>query len=348
MRLDLHRHLEGSHSAAALLRVAEQLGLEDPLFYDAAARRYVSEAQLRQALEVATPSDDPGAFVAAISLARKAYVSVRAVGLLARLAFDEAAAETDGFELRVSLFSMTRTLFQAQGRRLADVTPAAFAALAAEALDAVLAARDAAVSAHAKPMLVRLGWTRNVDSAHHYLALEAVVRAQAARLSGQDLLGIVPGADPEPYPADVMALIERLRPALPDLTLHAGEFAGAASVERALGFGARAIGHGVAAVESPAVLERLAREGVTLEVCPHSNALLIPRRLAALCAGHGGRHPLVSLQRAQVHAVVGSDDPSVMGTSYPAERERALRLGADEARLDADARRRWRELGQGS
>lgn len=68
-------------------------------------------------------------------------------------------------------------------------------------------------------MLVHLGWTRNVETARHYLALEGVVREQAARLSRQDLLGIVPGGEPEPYPEVVMALIERLRGALPDLTL---------------------------------------------------------------------------------------------------------------------------------
>ncbi len=346
VRLDLHRHLEGSHSAKALLRVARELGLTDPLFYDAQERRYRAEAEVARAMTVAGPSDDPAGFVAAISLARKAYVSVRAVGLLARAAFDEAAAETDGFELRISLYSMARTVLSAQGRRLSDVPEADFAALAAQALDAVLAARDAAATASGKPMLVRLGWTRNVDSRGHFLSLEPVVREQAARLSGQDLLGIVPGASPEPYPEDIMALIERLRGVLPDLTLHAGEFEGAASVERALSFGVQAIGHGVASVESRPVLDALAQRGVTLEVCPHSNALLIPSRLSALREAHHGQHPLVALQRHHVHAVLGSDDPSVMGTSFPDEWARAQAEGADLDRLQADARRRWRQLGQ--
>jgi adenosine deaminase len=83
---------------------------------------------------------------------------------------------------------------------------------------------------------------------------------------------------------------------------------------------------------------------VTLEVCPHSNHLLIPTALAALRARHGGQHPLRVLQQAGVHAVVGSDDPTPMGTSFRDEWARAVALGADEARLAADAARRWAQL----
>src|SRR6516165_2067057 len=53
---------------------------------------------------------------------------------------------------------------------------------------------------------------------------------------------------------------------------HGGELAGPASVEACLDeLHADRIGHGVRAVENPAVVKRLAAEGITCEVCPSSN-----------------------------------------------------------------------------
>ena len=54
--------------------------------------------------------------------------------------------------------------------------------------------------------------------------------------------------------------------------------------------------------------------------------------------------PLPALQRAGVHCVLGSDDPTPMGTSFRRELEVARTLGVDLARLEADARRRWTEM----
>ncbi|MEZ5266849.1 MAG: adenosine deaminase family protein [Acidimicrobiales bacterium] len=56
---------------------------------------------------------------------------------------------------------------------------------------------------------------------------------------------------------------------------HAGELCGPASVREAVDLlGAERIGHGVRALEEPAVLELLRSRGVTLEVCPTSNLAL--------------------------------------------------------------------------
>ncbi len=344
VRLDLHRHLEGSHSPAALLAVAREFGLQDPLFYDAAARAWRSEASLRRELELPGPSDDAMLFYACIKKARVAYVSAPAVRALARRAFVEAASETDGFELRVSLFSMTRTVLENEGADWRAASPLDFAGRAAALLDAVLTARDEAQAQTGTPSLVRLGLSRTFESAAHYDALAAVIRERRRELTGLDVLGIVGGDDKEPMPAGLAALIEALRPDLPDLTVHAGEFEGHASVDRTLALRPQAIGHGVRAVESPATLARLRAEGVTLELCPHSNHLLIPTALAALRAQHEGVHPLCVVQRAGVHAVLGSDDPTPMGTDFGQEWARAVALGADVARLEADQARRWAQL----
>jgi adenosine deaminase len=209
----------------------------------------------------------------------------------------------------------------------------------------VIDARDEAQRATGKPMRLRLGLSRTFESEPHYRALADMVVDHAPALVGLDVLGIVAGPDTEPLPPALVAILEQLRAHLPDLTIHAGELADHRSVDRTLDLKPRGIGHGVRSLQSPATLERLAREGVTLEVCPTSNWLLIPTALRELERQHGAM-PLVALQRAHVHCVLGSDDPTPMGTSFSHEREVARAGGVDMARLEADILRRWNEIAQ--
>lgn len=343
VRIDLHRHLEGSHSPRALLAVAEQHGIRHPVFFDAAANRYRTELELVKELVLAAPSDDASLFYACITRARAAYVSAAAVRDLAERAFREAALETDGFEMRVSLFSMTRTVLENEQVAWRELKPTQFAERSREMLLAVLAARDAAQLATGKSMLLRLGFSRTFESEPHYRALAGVVEEHASALSGLDILGIVNGSEKEPLPLPLVDIVTGLRRALPDLTVHAGEFEGHDSVDRTLALEPQGIGHGVHAVQSDATLAKLREDGVTLEVCPTSNRLLIPTALAELVEMHGA-HPLAVLQRADVHAVLGSDDPTPMGTDFAREWALLGELQVDRARLEADTARRWGQL----
>lgn len=345
MFLDLHRHLEGSHSPAALATVARDFDLRTPFFFDETTGRFRDAADLSRALTMAGPSDDASVFYRCIVLARQAYVSVPAIRALAVAAFEEAAATTDGFELRISLFSMTRTLLENLKKPWRDVPPREFAeTYARPVLLAVLSARDEVAANAKKPMLVRLGLSRTWESGPHYEALADVVIEHAKQLVGLDVLGIVPPPDTEPMPQGLVALIHRLRPHLSDLTIHAGEFAGHGSIDKVLDLSPRGIGHGVHALESGATLERLVKDGVTLEVCPTSNRLLIPSALQRLRAHTQGLEPLPALQRAHVHCVLGSDDPTPMGTTFPTELEVARSIGVNLQTLEADMRRRWLEM----
>ncbi len=124
VHLDLHRHLEGSHSAAALADVAREFDLRTAPFYDAAAGRFATATELAAATTVTAPSDDPGAFYGCIVAARAAYVSVATIAALAERAMRDATLDApDGVELRLSLFSMARTLIEHARRPFIFLAP---------------------------------------------------------------------------------------------------------------------------------------------------------------------------------------------------------------------------------
>jgi adenosine deaminase len=96
-------------------------------------------------------------------------------------------------------------------------------------------------------------------------------------------------------------------------TAHAGESSGPEGVRDALYvLGVRRVDHGVRAIEDPALVERLARDGVTLKVCPTPNVAL------GLYPGLDD-HPLAALIAAGVPVTLGSDDACVYGITLAGE-----------------------------
>lgn len=112
------------------------------------------------------------------------------------------------------------------------------------------------------------------------------------------------------------------------ITVHAGEIEGWQSVEAALDhIRPSRIGHGVRAIENPALVARIAAEGVVLEVCPGSNVSV------GVFADYAS-HPLRRLHDAGCKVTVSSDDPPYFDTTLAREYETARReFGFDEARL---------------
>jgi adenosine deaminase len=121
---------------------------------------------------------------------------------------------------------------------------------------------------------------------------------------------------------------------------HAGEHGGPASVRGAVeSLGARRIAHGVRAAEDPDLLQRLAADGVTLDVCPTSNVQL---RVVASFADH----PLPKLLAAGVPVSLNADDPLFFGSGLLAEYEVARHtFGLDDGALASIARHSIRASG---
>jgi adenosine deaminase len=96
---------------------------------------------------------------------------------------------------------------------------------------------------------------------------------------------------------------------------HGGELAGPASVRGCLDeLHADRIGHGVASVAEPELVARLARQQVTLEVCPASN-------VALGVAATPDQVPLLELLEAGVPIALGADDPLLFGSRLTAQYE---------------------------
>ena len=96
------------------------------------------------------------------------------------------------------------------------------------------------------------------------------------------------------------------------LTCHAGEFGGPDSVRDALRLGVSRLGHGVRAIEDPALVDRLAEDGVVLETCPGSNVRLgLYPDVAS--------HPIARLRARGAKVTVSTDDPPFFGTTMVAE-----------------------------
>ncbi len=146
---------------------------------------------------------------------------------------------------------------------------------------------------------------------------EAVELARlVARRAGSGVVSFVLAGDEARYPPEPFAkafAIARDAGLIP--APHAGELAGPASVRAALdALGARRIAHGVRAVEDPALVTRLAAEGVVLDICPTSHAAL-----GAVESLTAQLWPL--LLQAGVRGTINADDPLLFGPGLLEEYE---------------------------
>jgi len=116
------------------------------------------------------------------------------------------------------------------------------------------------------------------------------------------------------------------------ITLHAGEWGGAAQVRRALEVQPARIAHGGVAVDDPSLCAELAARNVSLDLCPTSNTQ------AAIVPGYGD-FPIAELRRRGVPITLNTDDLVVSDVTLSEEYLHVhRRLGLPVADLIALAR----------
>jgi aminodeoxyfutalosine deaminase len=117
--------------------------------------------------------------------------------------------------------------------------------------------------------------------------------------------------------------------------MHAGEVGGPEKIREAIELlGAERIGHGIAAINDPDLMDLLAERQIPLEVCPGSNvktgalALQLGRNAATI-----EEHPLPALLRHGIPIVLSTDDPAMFHTTLQMEYGNAARMGLQEVEL---------------
>ncbi len=153
-----------------------------------------------------------------------------------------------------------------------------------------------------------------VDVTRNFGADSAMRTAQlAASMAGEGVIGIGLGGDEMKFPPELFGDVFAYARAQGLHTVaHAGEGAGAQSVRAAVEIGAERIGHGVRAIEDPAVVALLRERAIPLEISPTSNARTGVVPLDA-------EHPFTHLDASGVRVTIDADDPAIFGTSISAE-----------------------------
>jgi aminodeoxyfutalosine deaminase len=117
--------------------------------------------------------------------------------------------------------------------------------------------------------------------------------------------------------------------------MHAGEVGGPEKIREAIELlGAERIGHGIAAINDPELMDLLAERQVPLEICPGSN--MKTAALARQLHREDARiedHPLPKLLRHGIPIVLSTDDPAMFHTTLHQEYANAARMGLQEDEL---------------
>lgn len=186
----------------------------------------------------------------------------------------------------------------------------------ADGIAAVCAGAEAAAARSGTVVRLICTALRSHDPAANVVLAETAARFRDRGLTGWDLAG------PEatfPDPLLHARAFEAARAGGLRITLHAGEWGGAAQVRRALALDPERIAHGPGAVDDADLCAELIARDVTLDLCPTSNA-------------HAGivpsvaDHPLARLQRAGVPVTLSTDDTTVSDLTLSEEYLRAVEV----------------------
>lgn len=282
-KVELHVHLEGSMPPETLLKLAKKHGIALPADTVEDIRAWYTFTNFPHFVEI---------YVAM----SKCLQTVDDVEQLARDFLRGQAAQNILYtEVTYTPFTHTKM----KGFTFRDQ------------LDALNRARRWAEAELGVTMRYIFDIAREVPPEDGMITADNVIEAYHQENSGIVALGL--GGYEVGNPTDKFAAaFAKTRAAGVPLVLHAGEHGGPASVRAALAQGSQRIGHGVQAVEDPALVAELARRQIPLEVCPTSNICLKVYPSLA-------EHPIQQLIEAGVIVTVNSDDPPMFNTTLTDE-----------------------------
>jgi len=189
-------------------------------------------------------------------------------------------------------------------------------------------------AAEFEPRGLRLRWVWDAVRQFGVNAAMEVVEA-AGRCHSNKIVAFGIGGDERSIPAkQFREVYDRAEDLGMHRLIHAGEVGGPENIREAIEhLKVERIGHGIAAINDPALMDFLADRRIALEVCPASNICT-----GALAVQLGGeptilQHPLPKLFRHGIPIVLSTDDPTMFHTTLDGEYENAARMGLTEDEL---------------
>jgi adenosine deaminase len=276
--IDLHRHLDGNVRLQTIIDLCRKHKLDLPAWEVEALRPHVqvSEAQ-------------PGvmAFIGKFHWMMYALADYDACRRVAYENVEDAHREgIDYIELRFS------PVFMAENHAL---DPAGVVEAVCDGVEA--GQRDFGLRANLIGII-----SRTYGAEAGWKELQALLRYQD-RLTGLDL-----GGDEANFPGELFVEhFQRGREAGWQITVHAGEIAGPESIWQAIdGLGARRIGHAVAALRDPALMDYMLEKEIAIEGNLTSN-------VQTMTTADYASHPLRIFLEHGLCVTLNTDDPGVSG-----------------------------------
>jgi adenosine deaminase len=292
-KAELHMHIEGSLEPELMFALAERNGVAIPFDSVEAVRAAYDFSNLQDFLDIYYAGADVLRTEADFRDLASAY-------------FDRAAADN---VVHAEIFFDPQT-HTARGIAF-DVV-----------MRGLVAGMEAAQARHGITSKLILCFLRHLDETDAFATLNQAIpwreRIAAVGLDSSEL-----GHPPEKF-ARVFAAAAAMGL---KRVAHAGEEGPPEYVRQALDLlGIDRLDHGNRSLEDPALVARLAREQMTLTVCPLSNLkLCVVADMAA--------HPIDAMLRAGLRATINSDDPAYFG-GYVNDNYRAAAAGRGLSRDD--------------
>lgn len=294
---DIHRHLDGNIRAQTILDLGREFNITLPA---------QSLETLLPHVQVTANEPDLVSFLAKLDWGVKVLASLDACRRVAYENMEDAARQGLHYvELRFSpgYMAMTHNL------PVAGVVEAVIAGV-----------REGSQAFGVEARLIGI-MSRTFGEAACLQELEALL-AHHDSITALDLAG-----DELGFPGSLfLPHFNRARDAGWHITVHAGEAAGPESIWQAIReLGAERIGHGVKAIEDPALMAFLAEQRIGIESCLTSN-------IQTSTVPSMARHPLKTFLEHGVLASINTDDPAVQGVDISHE----YQIAAPAAGLSRD------------
>lgn len=286
--IDLHRHLDGNVRLETIIDLARKHKLPLPAWEVEALRPYV---------QVTDPQPGVMAFISKFRLMMLVLIDYDACWRVAYENVEDARKEgLDYVELRFSPWFMA----EAHALDPAGVTEAVVAGVRA-------GQRDFGMPVNLIGIISRtygpeVGWKE----------LDALL-TQREYLVGLDLAG-----DEAHFPGDLFVEhFRKGREAGWQITVHAGEIAGPQSIWQAIHeLGAKRIGHAVAAIQDPRLMDYMAEHAIAVESSLTSN-------VQTMTTSDYAAHPIRVFVEQGMRVTLNTDDPGISAIDLIHEYEKA-------------------------